>query len=143
MKLKEQLKKLKSATPICKICFKPVDEVKRSSICSGCFNKFEGLYETMNVEGVKLYSIYEYNDFIRQLIYQLKGCFDIEIAQVFLKRQRCYLKIKYLNYVLVHVPSSKEDDERRGFNHVREIFKSLNLKSLNVLKKKKILSRVN
>lgn len=70
-------------------------------------------------------AIYKYNEGIRELIYQFKGCYDYELAPIFLNRCLNYLKFKYRGYVIVPAPSSKEGDEARGFNHVVEIFKYL------------------
>ena len=80
-------------------------------------------------------AIYKYDDNIKSLLYQLKGCYDIELKNVFLCRYIPYLKAKYRGYVVVPAPSSKIDDEKRGFNHVVEIYKSLGLPILNVLEK--------
>ncbi|MCF0107592.1 MAG: ComF family protein [Bacilli bacterium] len=65
----------------------------------------------------------------------MKGCFDIELSKIFLERYYSELKIKYMGYYVVPVPSYIEDDEKRGFNHVIELFKPLNLNMLLVLKK--------
>lgn len=81
-------------------------------------------------------AIYRYNSFFKSLLYQFKGCYDIELRDVFLEKQAHYLRIKYFGYYLVYVPSSLEDDKKRGFNHVEEIFKLLNLNHINVLRKK-------
>ena len=40
-----------------------------------------------------------------------------------------------MGYVIVPIPSSKVDDEKRGFNHVVEIFKSLGLPMYMVIEK--------
>ena len=55
---------------------------------------------------------------------------------MFLEKQLPFLKIKYFGYYIVCIPSSLEDDKKRGFNHVEEIFKLLNLNYINVLRKK-------
>ena len=72
---------------------------------------------------------------IKNLIYKFKGCYDYELKNVFLERYLLYLRIIYAGYVIVPVPSSKVDDEKRGFNHVEEIFKTLKMPMLCVLKK--------
>ena len=54
---------------------------------------------------------------------------------MFLFRYKTYLKWKYQDYVLVPAPSSEVDDEKRGFNHVVEIYKCLGLEIVNVIKK--------
>ena len=43
----------------------------------------------------------------------------------------------YKGCVVVCAPSSQIDDEKRGFNHVVEIFKMLNLPIIDVLRKTK------
>ena len=83
-------------------------------------------------------SIYHYDDHIRKLLFTFKGCYDIELKNVFLCRYLPYLKMKYRGYVVVPAPSSKIDDEKRGFNHVKEIYKSLGLPMFDVLEKNKV-----
>ena len=43
------------------------------------------------------------------------------------------LSIKYKGYIVVPVPSYIADDERRGFNHVEEVFSLLNLEMRKAL----------
>ena len=43
------------------------------------------------------------------------------------------LSIKYKGYIVVPVPSYSKDDERRGFNHVEEVFSLLNLEMRKAL----------
>ena len=81
------------------------------------------------------YHIYDYDEEVQGKLYQLKGCFDIELAGIFLDYLRIYLSIKYFGYIMVPAPSSKEADEERGFNHVIEIFKPLKLKMINCIHK--------
>ena len=45
------------------------------------------------------------------------------------------LKILYMGYKIIPVPSYKEDDEKRGFNHVNEVFKMLGLEILPIVEK--------
>lgn len=82
---------------------------------------------------IKALSIYDYDEMIKKLIYTFKGCYDYELKDIFLTRYLSYLKILYRGYVVVPTPSSKVDDEKRGFNHVKEIYKSLGLPMLDVL----------
>lgn len=84
---------------------------------------------------IKALSIYDYDETIKKLIYTFKGCYDYELKDIFLARYLSYLKILYKGYVVVPTPSSKVDDEKRGFNHVKEIYKPLGLPMLDVLMK--------
>jgi predicted amidophosphoribosyltransferase len=70
------------------------------------------------------------------MIYTLKGCYDIELAEVFLNRFLLELKIMYFGYVIVPLPSNLDEDERRGFNHVEQVFSYLKLPIYHLLYKK-------
>ena len=134
--LKAQLKKLISATKICKVCFKDIDFGTDLYICDKCFNELDCIYEESKIKNISVLCIYRYDKTFANLLYRFKGCFDYELRDVFLSRQKSYLKIKYFNYILIPIPSWKEDDDTRGFNHVEEIFKSLKLPIVKCLRKK-------
>ena len=57
------------------------------------------------------------------------------MREVFLNLFLRELSIKYKGYKFVPVPSYFKDDERRGFNHVVEVFSMMGLKMKNVLVK--------
>lgn len=104
-------------------------------ICSHCQESLNPEFIHFNVNTYKAISLYHYSQFIRQLIYQYKGCYDYELNKVFMNLYFKELKILYSGYYMIPVPSFKEDDERRGFNHVAEIFNNLGLKTLDILEK--------
>lgn len=127
----------------CKICFKNISDYslynfirKKNVVCEDCFSKLHAQFIPFKIGNIKGTSIYEYTDFIKELIYKFKGCADYELKDVFLCRYLTYLRIKYYGYYIVFAPSYHVDDERRGFNHVKAIFESLKLKELPILKKK-------
>ena len=86
-------------------------------------------------EGYHATSIYDYNPFIKKLIYQYKGCYDYELNKAFISMFAREIKLRYLSYVVIPVPSYKKEDEERGFNHVVEIYKNLGLEMLDILEK--------
>ena len=96
-------------------------------ICKNCLEDIRPKFERFDVLGYKALSIYEYDERIKALIYQLKGCFDVEIAHIFLLRYKTELSLWFRRYTIVPIPSFAEDDELREFNHVEEMFKLLNL----------------
>ena len=127
----------------CKICFKEINDYslynlirKKNILCEECFSKLDAKFISFKIGNIKGISIYEYTDFIKELIYKFKGCGDYELKDVFLFRYLTYLRLKYHGNYIVFVPSYYIDDERRGFNHVKAIFESLKLKELPILKKK-------
>lgn len=133
--------KSNDATRVCKICFKEIKDDSLASlvgqypICDLCFQKMEPKMRLVRLGKWKGYCLYPYNACIRSLIYQFKGCFDYELRNVFLARQRGFFAWRFRSYVIVPAPSHESHNERRGFNHVQEIFKELSLPIENVLLK--------
>jgi len=134
--------KLMPPTRNCKICFKQINNNdvcrlfnKNIEICSECQKAMNPLFISFSVLNYKAFAIYEYNDFIRKTIYQFKGCFDYELADVFIHNYAREIKLMFSKYTLVPIPSYQEDDELRGFNHVIEIYKKIGLKVLPILEK--------
>lgn len=116
------------------MCFNPIEDdsihsllFKNSSICYRCFSRFKPKLKGFKVDDIKGYYIYDYDEEVQKNLYQFKGCFDIELSNIFLEYFVPYLRFKYFGYVVVPAPSSNEADNERGFNHVIEIFKSLKL----------------
>ena len=126
----------------CLICFKKVNITDfcrlfnaEIPICQACQTEMEPKFIGFSVDGHKATSIYDYNPFIRKLIYQYKGCYDYELHKVFLDRYAKEIKLRYFDYVVIPIPSYKNEDEERGFNHVVETFKSLGINILNIIEK--------
>ncbi len=107
----------------------------KSELCERCFQSLKAEFIRFYVGDVPTLAVYHYDGTIKNLLYKFKGCYDYELKNVFLERYLLYLRAIYAGYVVVPVPSSKVDDEKRGFNHVDEIFKSLKLPMEYVLKK--------
>lgn len=136
------MKKSNAPTGICKICFK---EFKLrhlryffsdyADVCPMCFKKFQPSFIKHKIDDVDVLSFYEYNDDMKSLIYQLKGCYDIVLAPLFIQYYAFYYHLRYRDYYIVPIPSYKTDNSLREFNHVEELFKPLNLPVLDILYK--------
>lgn len=100
--------------------------LKDVHICHHCFVKFKPIFKHFKFEGCSALAIYEYDDFIRSLIYQFKTNLDIALGPIFLERY-LHLKYFYLGYKIVLAPSHVSHDLERGFRPVEEIFKVLGL----------------
>jgi len=136
------MKVLNSQTKHCKICFKQINSNslnnlfdKNSCLCEDCFSNFKPKFISFKHGSIQCLSIYEYDQNIKDLLYKYKGCYDYELKDVFLNRYLWFLKFKYLGFYLICVPSYFVDDEKRGFNHVNEIAKTLKKPILNCLVK--------
>lgn len=136
---------------VCKICFKPIYSNslfdfnnEYPNICQSCLRKFKPRFIKFTpLEGYKGLAIFDYDDEIRSLLYQFKGCFDYELKDVFISRFVTPLRLRFLGYLMVPVPSYIEDDMKRGFNHVEEIFSSFKIKSSRLLVKTSHFKQAN
>lgn len=94
-------------------------------MCNKCYKELKVIYKIEKIEGYKVLSIFEYNEAVKTLLYNLKALGDIELAKIIIERHIFYLKIKYRNYILLPAPSTIESEAQRGFNHVCELFKPI------------------
>lgn len=109
---------------------------KNINICPDCFNALGPIRKEEKINGIKGEYLFSYSNLMREKIYTLKGCGDIELAKSFINYFLFELKIKYRGYYLIAAPSDEASDKERGFNHVVEIFKPLGLPFLNLIHKK-------
>ena len=88
----------------CKVCFKELNSLSinrifnKMSICQNCYNELNVIFQKQMIDEIEVISIYEYNDQMKNLLYQFKGCFDIELKSIFLERHLLELRSKYKNY---------------------------------------------
>ena len=104
-------------------------------MCEECQNKLVPHFKRFMVGNVDGVAIYRYDDNIKSLLYQFKGCYDIELAPIFLNRFKNELHYTYKGYILIPAPSYDEDDKNREFNHVIEMFKCINLPIYHLVNK--------
>ena len=128
----------------CKVCFKHfipsnLHELffKHICICQKCLEEYSPKIRPLKIDKVRGLYLYTYNDKIREKIYTFKGCGDIELSSTFLSYYKAWLKTKFKGYKIAPVPSDENSDKIRGFNHVQEIFKMLDLPIINCLYKKR------
>lgn len=129
-------------TRLCKLCFKEIRSFSlksfakpQFSLCDECAKKLNPKFKKFEISHIDCLSVYEYDENLKSLIYQFKGCYDYELKSIFLSRYLAELKIMFSDYEIVPIPSNKDDDALRGFNHVEEVFKELNLKMIKCISK--------
>ncbi len=133
----------------CKICFAEYykttlgELVFGSEICSSCLTKMKPCFLRFKLKDFSGLAIYPYDEMLKTLIFQFKGGKDYELKDIFLKPYSKYLRSKYRNYIMVPIPSVKESDEARGFNHVEAIFEILNLPICHALYKTGNIKQAN
>ena len=125
----------------CLICEKVIDDTfsslvgEKYKICYMCFNAFEKRNVLVEVDGVECLILYYYDEFFKSALYKYKGCFDYALKDVFITYNLKCLKRKYKGHCVVMAPSNKSREDKRGYNHLEEIFKCLGLKIINCFKK--------
>lgn len=92
------------------------------SLCQRCIQQFEIVEKTITLQGYCLVVLYRYNDFFRKILYQYKALDDYALKDAFLNSFPD-LKRKYRNHTVVIIPSSQEDNARRGFCPNEELVK--------------------
>ena len=85
----------------CLICFNSLyEEISIKSIfsinqciCDRCLDKFISINKTQFINGVETLFLYNYNDFFKTLLYQYKGCYDVELKDVFLYKYKNFISV--------------------------------------------------
>ena len=130
-------------TTWCKVCFKKIkpslfhDLLVSSSICSNCLRDLRPKWIDFELDGVKCLAIYKYEEKIKSLIYQYKGCGDYELKDVFFRPFKRELSLMYKGYLGIIVPSSKGHIEKRGFDHLKEMALGIGVKLVSPFRKNK------
>lgn len=93
------------------------------SLCQQCIQQFEVVDLHLTLLHYPLHILYEYNDFFRKNLYQYKALDDYALKTAFFNSFP-ELKRKYRKYIVVIVPSSEEDNTRRGFCPNEELVKT-------------------
>ena len=126
----------------CKICFKNLTKTnlytyldKEYCICDECLKKLNSKFIHFSIFGVDAISIYDYDETIKGLLYQFKGCGDYELKNIFLDYYNEFITAKYHGYTMIPAPSSDEAEKERGFNQVVEMFLRIKLPMMRCIHK--------
>ena len=114
----------------CLICFNDIEQSPslyhlyyHSPLCFNCLNKFSIYNHCHDYHGYLLTVLYYYNDFFKQLLFQYKAQGDYALKDAFLNAYPEFKTI-YNHHLIALVPSSQQDDLRRGFNPNEMIVRS-------------------
>lgn len=102
--------------------------VEQDCLCNECRTNMCFHHQKFKLNDLDVESFYDYNSLFKDLLLQYKECYDEALKDIFLFKIIDYLKIKYHDYALIYVPSSKQKTLERGFNHLKQIYGNLNLK---------------
>lgn len=112
----------KSQSNECLICLSFISEnislahlLSPIPLCSQCLQKFNILDQTVTFHHHHLRVLYQYDDFFKSLLFQYKGLYDYALKDAFLTLYVSEFKEKYRTHIIVIAPSSKDDNDIRGF----------------------------
>ena len=124
----------------CKVCFEKIKFSflrnmieSKYSICSSCQEKIKVDFSSIKVDGVKIKFLSLYDGLLKNMLLSYKESNDFELRDSILYFFLPYIKLYSLNYIFVPIPSSKENNSKRGFNHLVEILKVHKLKYVDAL----------
>lgn len=125
---------------ICKVCFKDINHIsltslinKNDCLCFECFKKMNYKPQFSHIGKYQCLSLADYKEPLSSTLINFKENLDVELSAVFLNYYCSLLKLFYFSYNIVIIPSSSEKEKERGFSHLHEMFKCLNLPFLDVL----------
>lgn len=100
-------------------------------ICKTCSNSFEKAdIITESHDLYSIYSMYHYNEAMKQYIYQYKFLQDIALAEVFSKDFQLALQRKEH---IIPIPMFHEHQKKRTFSHVEQFLRCANISYENIL----------
>lgn len=112
-------------------------------LCLKCRNEMNLSIHHFYIEDLKVTRLYNYDSLFKTLLLQYKECCDEALAPIFLYKIEIIIRLKYLGYKILYVPSSVDKLNKRGFNHLKLIFEHLGFKEIKGLKKKEELCQAN
>lgn len=119
----------------CTLCMGPIEKkqtiyeyVKQDSLlCGECKAQLHVLNKRVKYKEKRLHMIYEYNDFLENMIFQYKEGHDVALRDVFFHDVMKELNDKFRHYTVVLMPSSEGKRIERGFLPVKEMLSACKL----------------
>lgn len=110
---------------------------QEACLCGECQRQLKLLNVMASLEGVKLHILYEYNEFLENMLFQFKEGRDLALAEVFFQPFLAKLSDRFRHWTLVLLPSGKEKSLERGFLPLREMLKNCPLPQIEPFYKEK------
>lgn len=115
---------------------------EEDKLCLDCRNKMKFHHQKFKLGELEVESFYEYESLFKDLLLQYKECYDEALYEIFLYKIFDYLKLRYIGYKVIYIPSSSDKLSQRGFNHLKKIYESLNLDEIKGLEMIEDISQV-
>lgn len=96
-------------------------------LCETCLSQIKELRLETRWNNTLLTILYEYNDFLENMIFQYKEGHDVALQDVFFHDVIQEINRKFRHYTIVIMPSSTEKLEERGFVPVKQMLSQCKL----------------
>ena len=110
-------------------------------LCCNCRKMLVECNRIVMLAGLRVRSLYQYNEFYRKLLIQYKEFGDEALSGVIIYPFVNRLRKQYNRYTLVGIPSSLSKYKMRGFSHVRKMFELLSLDYREVFYKDEFIQK--
>ena len=117
--------------------------IEEDKLCIKCRKQLDMTRKIIERDGLKIETFYEYDGLYKSILLQYKEAGDEALKDVLTYKISDYINLRYFNYGIIFAPSSKIKIEKRGFNHLEEMFKDVSLKRVTGLKMKNELIQEN
>lgn len=132
----------------CLYCDKEIEKytfrslfLRPDELCPECRRKLKIKRKIIQTDGFEVESFYDYDGFFKSLLLQYKECHDEALKDVFLYDVKEYIELRYHGYHLLCIPSSRRKIAERGFDHLKEMFRTVQMRRLEGLFMKEEMSQ--
>ncbi len=115
--------------------------ILKDELCSECRSFLKARRRTIRIQQLKITSFYLYDEKFSDCLIQYKECMDEALKDMFLFEVKDWIHHHYRNCVFLCAPSSAQALERRGFQHVMQMFSACQVEMVDCFRKKKDVSQ--
>lgn len=134
--------KLSAAEQRCLLCFAPLTQgmafrqvfLEDDVLCGTCMKTLKRVDRWIQVDKLRVYAYYEFDDTMSTLFHRYKEAHDQMIGSIFLHPIK-HFDHRFKNKTIVCVPSSEGKIEERGFMTLARILNGSKLPQIDVLRK--------
>lgn len=109
--------------------------LNNDQLCYNCRQLLTPKLKCTTFNEYKLYYLYEYKEHSSKLLIRYKDYLDTSLASIFLAPLTILIFLLKNHFTVVLIPSSPSMIKRRGFNHLKLMWKNHNVKIADVLSK--------
>lgn len=102
-------------------------------LCYNCRQLLKPRLRCKTFNSHKLYYLYDYNEHTSKLLIRYKDYLDTSLSSIFLSPISLIIYLLRKRFTIVLIPSSETMLKRRGFNHLKLMWKSYNVRIADVL----------